>query len=75
MTKSSKGRVERRLERKIKKIFEEALPIDHPELYANSKMASEMEKALKEGKITLEEDGKIHLKYVNKNDLGYVDKL
>ena len=75
MTKSSIGRVERRLERKIKKIFEEALPIDHPELYANSKMASEMEKALKEGKITLEEDGKIHLKYVNKNDLGYVDKL
>ena len=75
MTKSSKGRVERRLERKIKKIFEEALPIDHPELYANSKMASEMEKALKEGKITLEEDGKIHLKYVNKDDLGYVDEL
>ena len=75
MTKSSKGRVERRLERKIKKVFEKALPIDHPELYANSKMASEMEKVLKEGKITLEEDGKIHLKYVNKDDLGYVDEL
>ena len=75
MTRSSIGRVERRLERKIKKIFKEALPIDHPELYANSKMASEMEKVLKEGKITLEEDGKIHLKYVHKNDLGYVDEL
>ena len=75
MTKSSKGRVERRLERKIKKVFEKALPIDHPELYANSKMASEMEKVLKEGKITLEEDGKIHLKYVDKDDPGYVDEL
>ena len=39
MTKSSMGRIERRLERKIKSVFKEALPIDHPELYATEKSA------------------------------------
>ena len=75
MTKSSMGRIERRLERKIKSVFKEALPIDHPELYATEKMAAEMEKVIKEGKISLEKDGKIHLKYTNKDDMNYLREI
>ena len=74
MTRSSRGRIERRLERKVKTLFKEGLPIDHPELYATEKMANEMDKVIREGKISVEKDGKIHLKYVNKEDLKILNE-